>query len=111
MSPERMLLRLKQLTLEQHAATVRGDAAMLCRIAALLQPLVQGLQAACVEPSPEAQAVLLEAVEACRQAEAFLHARMRVTAASLQRISQGRRAVSAYARRTIAGARLGGVAA
>lgn len=106
---ERCILRLKQLTREQRAAIANGNHEMLCRIASLLPPLVEALQNARVEWSLDAREALLEAAAACRDAEAFLQTRMRVTAAGLQRIARGRRALKAYAGRTITGARLGGL--
>ncbi len=109
MSRERALLRLGQLSRELRVAMGNADVEMVCRIAALIPLLIEGLRTTPAEPTPEARAVLLDAADACRAAEAFLQARLRVTASSLQRISQGRRAVHAYARRTTSGARLGGV--
>lgn len=108
MSPERALLRVRQLAKEQEAAAAADDPDAVCRAAALLPATMACLSSGQIAAYPGAQADIREARRALESAESYLVGRMAQVSEALKRTASGRRAGSAYrnpAPRHLAGGR------
>jgi hypothetical protein len=106
-TPDRALVRLRQLAAEQRSAMAHGDVEALCRICDLLPSTVAALGTT-PSDAPEARAVIDHARQVQAEAEQFLSERMSQTKALLQQIARSRHSSRAYGGDTNRACRLDG---
>jgi hypothetical protein len=106
-TPERALIRLRQLAAEQRAAIAHGDVEALCRISDLLPATVGALGTTAPE-GPGAQAIIDDARQAQVEVEQFLSDRMNHARSLLQQIARSRNSSRAYAGQTSRASRVDG---
>ena len=106
-TPERALIRLRQLVAEQRTAIAHGDVEALCRISDLL-PITVAALGTIVPGGPEAQTIIDDARQAQVEAEQFLSERMSHARSLLQQIARSRNSSRAYAAQTQTARRVDG---
>ena len=108
LSPDRALLRLRQLEREERHAVALGDVESLCRVAALLPGTVAAIDGQALMRHPDGAAIVASARASHSAAEEMLVDRMREIRRELDGRMAGRRAASGYAGRRAMNARLNG---
>lgn len=96
LTPERALLRLKQLAREERDAVVHGNIEVLCQIADLLPSVMDALTAEMFIAGGEGAALLSEIEASHKAAESYLQAQMRGVTESLRQIACTRRTLRGY---------------
>jgi hypothetical protein len=93
---DRALIRLKQMVLEQRLAILKGDTAMLCRIAALLPTAIEALQAKHIEKDSPEWKDLQEILDTQQNAASYLSSRMDDIRERLEHSANVKKACMAY---------------
>ena len=96
MTFDRALTRLKQMAAEQKLAILKGDAAMLCRIASLLPPAIEALQAKDINKNTSEWKDLQEILNVQQDAEKYLSSRMNDIRERLQHSAEIKKACITY---------------
>ena len=102
MTPERALIRLRQITTEEKAAVSAGNIDELCRLSELLPSAIAELASACETSGSQAAATTAEQLDEIRTThhviERYIESEMRAITTQLQQFSKARTTLRAYGR-------------